>query len=217
MGFLTISKFLMILILPFVLFLLVLNVVGFNNSFYREKFSKYGVDGNISSLHEKVINFVKGENQELPNEFNERERQHLLDVRNIVSVSKLSLYVLFLLFTLLLLMSAFMLKINNYIANFIGRVLVFGGFLTIALASILFFFINFDFASAFEAFHSLFFDKGTYAFDPAKELIVNLYPEQLFMDLGLKISKWAVLASVIVILAGAFLIFKSKSKKNKNK
>ena len=153
----------------------------------------------------------------MPNEFNEREKEHLLDVRNIVSVSKLSLYVLFLLFTLLLLMSAFMLKINNYIANFIGRVLVFGGFLTIALASILFFFINFDFASAFEAFHSLFFDKGTYAFDPAKELIVNLYPEQLFMDLGLKISKWAVLASVIVILAGAFLIFKSKSKKNKNK
>ena len=215
MGFLTISKFLMILILPFVLFLLVLNVVGFNNSFYREKFSKYGVDGNISSLHEKVINFVKGENQELPNEFNERERHHLLDVRKAIGVSTILLYIAIILFILLLIFSTFTLKINNYITNFVGKVLVFGGFLTVTLAAALFLLINYDFSSTFESFHKLLFQQGTYTFDPAKEMIVNLYPEELFMDLGIRISKWVIISAVIIILIGLVLLFKSKNKKNK--
>lgn len=213
MGFLTISKFLMILILPFVLFLLVINIVGFNNSFYREKFSEYNVDENISSLHEKVINFVKGENQELPNEFNEREKQHLFDVRNLIGISTIMLYIFIALFVILLLASAFILKINNKIVNFVSKVMIYGGFLTVLLALILFLLINTNFSSAFESFHSLLFKKGTYVFDPAKEMIVRLYPEQLFMDLGSRISTWLIVSSIIIVLIGSFLLFKSKKQK----
>ncbi|MBI2649915.1 DUF1461 domain-containing protein [Candidatus Woesearchaeota archaeon] len=216
MKFLTIAKFLLVLILPFLLFLLVLNFVGFDSSFYSQKFSEYNV-GNISPLHEKVISFIEGKINELPGDFNEREKQHLLDVRNAATISTIVLYILVFLFILLLIASILTLKVNNLITNFIGKILVFGGVLTIALAAILFFLINSDFSSTFESFHSLFFKKGTYVFDPAKEIIVRLYPEQLFMDLGIKISKGVVLMSAIAILLGSFLVFKSKSKKNKNK
>ncbi len=216
MKFLTISRFLLILILPFTLFLLVLHFVGFNSSFYSQKFSEYNVK-NISSLHEKVISFITGKINELPDEFNEKEKQHLFDVRNAATISTIVLYILVFLFISLLIASILTLKVNNLITNFIGKILVFGGVLAIALAAILFFFINSDFSSTFESFHKLFFEKGTYVFDPAKEIIVRLYPEQLFMDLGIKISKWVILASFILILLGAFLIFKPKSKKNKNK
>ncbi|MBI2658859.1 DUF1461 domain-containing protein [Candidatus Woesearchaeota archaeon] len=216
MGLLNISKFLLVLILPFILFLLVLNFIGFNDVFYKEKFSEFNV-GNISSLHEKVISFVAGKTNELPAEFNERERQHLADVRNAREISTIVLYVLVFLFILLLIVSAFTLKINNIITNFIGKVLIFGGILTIAIAAALFFLINFDFSPAFESFHSIFFEKGTYTFDPANEMIVRLYPEQLFMDMGIKISKWVILLSAILVVIGLFLVFRPKSKKNKNK
>lgn len=216
MSLIKISKVLLVLILPFLIFLAVLNFVGFDSSYYRERFSDYNVTGALS-IHEKVISFVTGSSNELPQQFNEREKRHLLDVRNAVGISKIILYVLFLLFIFLLLSSAFLLRINNYIANFIGKVLIFGGFLTIVLASLLFFLINSDFSSTFESFHSLFFEKGTYTFDPEKEFIVKLYPEQLFMELGLKISKNAVLASISIILLGAFLIVRSKNTKNKNR
>ncbi len=216
MKFLTISKFLLVLILPFILLLLVLNFIGFTSIFYKEKFSEFNV-GNISSLHEKVISFVTGKTEELPAEFNERERQHLADVRDAREISTIVLYVLIFLFILLLIASVFTLKINNLVTNFIGKILVFGGVLTIALAAILFFSINFDFSSTFESFHSIFFEKGTYTFDPANEMIVRLYPEHLFMDLGIKISEWVILLSSFLVMIGIFLIFKSKSKKNKNK
>lgn len=214
MKFLTLSKFFLVIILPFLIFLAVLSFVGFDNSYYREKLPGYNITGALS-IHEKVISFVTGKDSELPQQFNERERQHLLDVRNIVGISKTALYVLLLLFILLLLTSAFILKVNNYIANFIGKVLIYGGFLAIMLASMLFFLVNSDFSSTFESFHNLFFKQGTYTFDPAKELIVKLYPEQLFMDLGLKISKWIIISSAAVILLGILLLFKSKNKKNK--
>ena len=213
MNFLTILKILLILALPFLLFLIVLNFVGFDNLFYQEKFSEYNVQEKVpeaSSLHEKVINFIKGTNDKLPDELGEREKQHLLDVRNITRISTIVLYALIILFILLLLISAFILKVNNSITNFVGKVLVFGGFLTITLAAALFFFISSDFSGAFESFHKLLFEKGTYTFDPAKEVIVKLYPEQLFMDLGIKISKWAVIISLVIVFIGIFLIFKSK-------
>ncbi len=218
MRFLTISKLLLILILPFILFLIALNFVGFDNLFYKEKFSGYGIKQNIpetDSLHQKVIDFITGKTNELPQQFNEREKQHLWDVRKVIKVLTIALYIFIILFVILLIVSSYILKINNYVVNFVGKVLIFGGFLTVALALALFLFINYDFTKAFESFHILFFEKGTYAFDPAKEMIVKLYPEQLFMELGVRISKWVITASVIIILLGAFLIFKLKSQKSK--
>ncbi|MBS3113600.1 DUF1461 domain-containing protein [Candidatus Woesearchaeota archaeon] len=218
MKFLTISKFLLIIILPFILFLLVLNFVGFDNSFYYQKFLEYGVQKDIpeaAQLHEKVINFITGKSNEIPSEFNEREGQHLADVREIVRISTAIMYIFIILFVLLMIASVFVLKVNIYIINFVGKIFVFGGILTIILAAILFFFINSGFSSTFESFHMLFFKKNTYTFDPLKEIIVRLYPEQLFMDLGAKISKWVILGSAAVIITGIFLILKPKAKRIK--
>lgn len=219
MKFLAISKFLLILVFPLLLFLAVADFSALDDSFYREKFSEYNVQQNVPgavSLHEKVVSFVQGKTNELPNQFNEREKQHLQDVRKIAGILTILLYVLIILFALFLTVSIFILKLNKFALDFVGKVLVFGGFLTVLLAVILFFFISFDFQAAFESFHNLLFEKETYIFDPAKEMIVRLYPEQLFMDLGIGIAKEAVLASIALILVGALLLFKSKSKKNKN-
>jgi len=219
MKFPTISKFLLILVLPFLIFLAVFNFYGFNMDFYKEKFSEYKVQNNVpeaASINEKVINFITGKSENIPNEFNEREKQHLLDVRRVIRISTIALYIFIVVFIVLLVISALILKANNYITNFVGKVLVFGGFLTIILAGLLFLFISSDFSAAFESFHTLLFQKGTYVFDPAKEMIVRLYPEQVFMDLGMNMSKLVLITSFIIILLGLLLLFKSKSKKNKN-
>ena len=220
MGFLTIAKILIIMAIPVALFLFALNLAGFDDSFYKEKFSEYKINDNVpraAFLHEKVMDFIQGKSSELPNDFNERERRHLLDVRGIIRISSIALYVFIAIFIILLVASAFILKVNNYIINFVGKVLLFGGILTIMLGAILFFLISSDFLSVFESFHRLLFEKGTYLFDPSQEILVRLYPEQLFMDLGINMAKWMVISSAIIILFGAFLLFKPKSKKNKKR
>ena len=69
------------------------------------------------------------------------------------------------------------------------------------------------FPLTFESFHGLLFEKGTYVFDPAKEMLVRLYPEQIFMDLGVRISKMVFFTSLVFIAIGIFLMVKSKKQK----
>ena len=142
MKFLTISKILMILILPFLLFLTALNLYGFDEQFYEKKFTEYKVQNYVPqaiSINEKVINFITGKNNEIPAEFNEREKQHLVDVRKTKTISTTALYIMIFLFIFLLIAAILTLKINNFITNFIGKILILGGVFTITLASVLFF------------------------------------------------------------------------------
>ena len=211
MKFLTISKTLLISIMPFLLFLIVLNFVGFDKKFYHEKFLEYGVQKDLPNavlLHETVINFIKGKDLKLPDELNEREKQHLWDVRSILAISKVTLYALLSLFILLFIASAFILKTNNNLSDFAGAVLFFGGLLTIASAVILIFFINFNFSTFFESFHKILFKSGTYTFDPSADIIIKIYPEQLFIELGARIFKVLILVSLIIALTGVFSTYK---------
>jgi len=215
MKLLMLLKFLMIIILPFLLFLIVLNIVGFDQTLYENTFSAHQVYKALpdaSSLHEKIINFIKGKNDMAPVELTEKEIQHLWDVRNLINISTIILYLLVALFIFLLVLSALTLKMNNLITNFVGKVLIFGGLLTILLFALLFLFINSNFSATFESFHKLFFKQDTYAFD-AKAILVNLYPEQLFMELGIRISEWVIITSAIIIILGVFLLLKSKKQK----
>ena len=210
------SKVFLILIVPFLIFLLVFNFAGFSNSFFTKKFSQYGVNNKFldaEAMHQKVINFIEGKSNELPSDFNEREKQHLLDVKKVISALTITLYIMVGLFLLLLVVSAFTLKANGYIINFVGRVMMWGGILTVALAVLLFLLINFDFGPAFESMHQMFFQKGTYMFDPAKETIVNLYPEQLFMDLGIRISALIIISAILIILTGFYLVLRTENQK----
>ena len=215
MRLIIISKILLIISLPILILLLSADFAAFNNLFYQEKFSEYGVHKEVPQadlLHQRVIGFLKGTSNELPPDFNERERQHLFDVRKIVNVSTILLYILSALFVILLIASALMLKINHLILKFIGKVLLFGGILAMILAAALLFFINSDFSDSFESFHNMLFQKGTYTFDPSKEIIVRLYPEQLFMDFGIRISEFVVIGSAVVILTGALFLLPYKKR-----
>jgi len=219
MEFLKVFKFSMIVILPFLAFLLVFDYAAFDINFYREKFAEYKVYDAVpqaDTLNANVIDFITGKKDNLPENFNERERQHLSDVRKAIGISGIVLYASVFLFVFLLAGSALILKNKDYLIKFVGKVFVFGGFFTLAIAGLLFFSIISDFSSAFESFHQLFFEKGTYLFDPSSEMIVRLYPEQVFMDLGLDIAKGVVFSSAGLILLGALMISIAKNKKNKN-
>ncbi|MBI4143265.1 DUF1461 domain-containing protein [Candidatus Woesearchaeota archaeon] len=219
MRFLTSLNLLLIIVAPFMIFLGAFKYTSFNENFYDEKFEQYGVYRNVpnaSWMHQKIISFITGKNNELPEQLNEMERLHLTDVRSAIRNSTILFYLLIILFILSSLASFLILKDKRRIINFAGKVLVFGGLLAIAMSLALFLLINLDFPSAFEAFHMALFKQGTYTFDPSKELLVNIYPEQLFMDLGLRIAKAVIFISAAATAIGVLLL-KSKRVKNKNR
>ncbi len=204
---------LLIILAPFLIFLSAIQLVGFNDSFYKEEFLKDNVEKSVPEtleLHRIVINFVQGESDYLPDNFNEREKKHLYDVRKLILLSKTILYFLIFLFVILFVSLIRLKKTKKILEYFIGKVLLFGGLLMIALSAFLSLLINSNFPFSFELFHKIFFQPGTYAFDPEYDVIVNLYPEGLFMDLGLRIAKFVTLMSFIFMATGAVLLLRNK-------
>ena len=216
MNPLKLSRFLLILILPVLIFLVSVNLAAFDNSFYSKKFREYGITNKIpdaEALNAKVMGFITGESNAISKVFNERERQHLADVRNLARNSNIAIYILVVLFVLLLVLFGLLLREESHIAGLIGKTLVYGGVFAIAAAIVLLLLALFNFNYAFDSFHKIFFQQGTYSFNPENELIVRLYPEQIFRDLGIKIIKTIFLISSIAIILGFILLSAFKKQK----
>lgn len=220
MNLLKLSGFFLILILPILIFLISADLAAFNDSFYKEEFGKYGVKTDVPEaeiLHGKVIDYITGKSNSLPNLFNEREKQHLADVRNLVKDFNIAIYIFLILFVLMLVLFGFLLREEHHITGFVGKTLIYGGVLAIIISVVLLLLALFIFTSSFDSFHKIFFEQGTYTFNPENELIVKLYPEGLFRDLGIRIIKKVILMSFLVVISGFVLLPAFKSKKIKNR
>lgn len=200
--------------IPLILFFSVLKLTIFDNFFYEQKFLDYNIHHFVdraNEVHLKVMNFITGKSKELPNVFNEREKLHLSDVRKIILNLHKVFYGLIGIFILIFLIELYLLNEKKKIVDFIGNLLFFGGFLTIIFSSVLFYLVSTNFTITFDSFHKLFFEEYSYIFDPTKDIIVMLYPEQLFMELGIRVMKIIFFVSIIIIGLGAFFVkFKRK-------
>jgi integral membrane protein (TIGR01906 family) len=54
------------------------------------------------------------------------------------------------------------------------------------------------FDAAFELFHRLFFSAGNYTFNPARDRMVQLFPERLFSEISIAVGALALVAAVVV-------------------
>jgi uncharacterized membrane protein len=214
MNILKLSRFLLVLILPILIFLVSVDFAAFDDSFYRKKFDEYGARQipDAEALHGKVMGYITGKSSSLPNLFNEREKQHLTDVRNLVKDFNIAIYVFSVLFVLLLVLFGFLLREEPHIIGFIGKTLIYGGILAIIISIVLLLFALFSFAPAFDLFHRMFFEQGSYIFNPENEIIVKLYPEQIFRDLGIEIMKTVLMLSFMIAILGFILLISFKSK-----
>jgi integral membrane protein (TIGR01906 family) len=122
--------------------------------------------------------------------FNEREVGHLRDVRNA--------FVIFggvvLVAVVVLLVARFASRGSKAFYRRVRRGARWTAVLTlvVGLVGIL------AFGPAFELFHQLLFPAGTYIFDPAKDRLVQLFPEQFWID------STVVLGGAIIVVAVAF-------------
>ena len=100
--FISIVSILMILIVPVVIYLYNFNSIAFDENFYKKEFSKYNVYNNlknnyIENINNDVLNYLqfeKNNNLIENNFFNEREKIHLLDVKDLIQTI-LSIYYFF--------------------------------------------------------------------------------------------------------------------------
>ena len=214
---------LLILDIPFILYSFNFNKTVFDDGVYKKEFEKYGIYSrlevqDIEKINNDVLDYLKYKNVELNNEFfNQREKTHLKDVKELVQFILFLFYFSIALFFVLLSLIIILNKKNlKKIMKDIGIVFLFSGILTFLDAFVFWLMVKINFAFAFGLMHKIFFKEGTYVFDPSFENIVVLYPQGLFYDITVKVVLDTLIFSLVLFLLGlSILLYNKKSKTKK--
>lgn len=207
------------------LFTTAIELPTFNLNFYSHEYDKYNIADNIHvpkaelmAVTARLLDYMRGAvpdlsvsahvNGEPRQFFNQREEQHMSDVRRLivggymVRTTALCVLVLGLWFLWLMRVKHKLITLARWV---LGLALAF-----LALMLILVFLVSLDFNNAFVIFHKIFFTNDLWILDPQTDLLVNIVPERFFIDLGLTVSFLFTAFYVIAICVCAIFLRLSK-------
>lgn len=180
--------------------------------FFRNEYEKYQVLDNVNmkmddlmDVTKEMMKYLHGNRSDLIVQttvggeerlfFNEREMAHMKDVQELF-LSAIRLRYICLGFILLSLILLIVIKTNWKFV--LARSLQIGIVLFAILTGILVFVISRDFNAAFIRFHEIFFHNDLWLLDPSTDLLINILPEQFFVDTAVRITVIFVLCLVVV-------------------
>jgi integral membrane protein (TIGR01906 family) len=206
------------LALSVVIYLSNINSVSFNSSLYERGFEKYDIRSefnetvNLIYESEQLISYLRsGKGIIESNFFNEREKTHLAEVRELYKIVSLALnitiifsFIIFAIIIFLFRRSCIYLDDESATAalkKILSSILVFTGIITNA-AAVFFILLALAFSSVFIKFHLLFFETDTWILDPATDNLIRMFPEGFFFDMFLRIVLSGLLFGTIILAAG---------------
>lgn len=205
--------------------------------FYKEEYEKYNVTDSLDMTIEDVMevteymmDYLIGREEVLSIEtnvdgetkdfFNEQDRLHMEDVKNLfLGGLKLRTVCLVLAVLLVLFLAATKADMRKQITRGYFLALgVFGVLIVVLLCS-----FAVDFTASFTLFHEIFFTNDLWLFDPATDYMIRMLPEGFFYDMVMRIGAWFVggLVLLFAVMAGwrqrALWKFWERHKKNGRK
>ena len=205
-------------------------IQNFNGRFYKKEYQRYEVteDLDMSIDHvmyvtEHMMNYLIGKEEELSvvttvegreqDFFNERDRLHMRDVRNLflggMKVGVICLAVAAVILAVLRTREEDWKRL--YFRTYsiaLSAWLVIGVLLGIAF--------RVDFTTCFTIFHKLFFTNDLWLFDPETDYMIRMLPEGFFLDMVIRISEVfvAVLLLIWIVLFWGKRNYKKEEKKD---
>lgn len=219
LNFMTSTTFVAALIL--VLLLTNVQLAAFNNrSYYYRQYVNYQVPQNIGinvpdlmSATDILLDYMDGKRDNLNFQmsikgvqqefFSERDKLHMIDVKNLVIKGKLIRNIAFGYF---LLISVLIYYITKDKQKRFSKLMIYtfvGGIIPVLLLAVL---MNIDFYKYFTVFHEIFFNNDLWLLDPAKDRLINMYPEAFFSDIAFKIVFYYIGELLILLISGIFAL-----------
>lgn len=216
------------LFLPIAVMLTSLEIAAFDRGFYAGQHEAYGISQVVGTepevldrIMDRLLVYLRGDSDTLDMEepiggkmvevFGDREKSHMVDVRNLfmgafylrntlLAFSLLSLYLLY--------------HLNGKKTEKPAKAVMASGFTVLLLSVLLAFMIRTDFQKYFIVFHEILFDNDLWILDPRTDVLIQMLPLGLFRALSLRIVKvFAVLHSAL--LAAGFVVW-SRRKRIRN-
>jgi len=199
----------LIIIIVLLIILLNFRFLVFNNKFYEKEFEKnqYNIDRNVLGYNKNILFDYFKNNNNLDNSFfNEKEKLHLIDVKNLINIAFVILYILLIIFIILIF---YLLYKKEYL-------IILDSFMFSGLSLIIFLIIIslFKFSNLFYNFHLLFFNNDLWLLDPLKDNLIRMFPESFFYDFFKRLISNILITSIFLIASGFIIRLLIKRVKN---
>jgi len=185
-------------LIPLVIILFSFRLVIFDDGFYKAEFEKHGVyelfdKKTADSAIDNLISYMK-HGTPLSDFFNEKEKLHMVDVKNIIDKGLI-------LFIILLTISVALLIWKR---KDIFRALFYGGIFGLIILLLLFLFAFFSFDSLFYNFHIISFDNELWKLNPQVDNLKAMMPDELFYDALMSVFLMSSIISAVFMGIGFF-------------
>ncbi|MBD3310784.1 DUF1461 domain-containing protein [Candidatus Woesearchaeota archaeon] len=194
---------LIVFLAPLTIYLFSVNQYLFDYDHYVQHFRENNIYDDVPHANETISQlleyFRSGQSVEPEIEgFNERERSHLLDVKLLIHKGSLLLMTLL---AVKVLLFVYLIKSSRDVGRHVSWVFIGSGLATLAFSALL---MLGQFPSVFSAFHSMFFERGTWLFSRT-DLLIRLFPFRFFHETAARIIVNSITLSVFLVLIGSAL------------
>jgi len=161
---------------------------------------------NSEKLTKNIIEYLKG-NEELDNNFSKNEINHMQDVKKLIDLAKLIMFISAAIIIISILLALFIIKKLLKLL----KAIFFGALVTLAILILIALGAMFNFGSSFAYFHELFFPQGNWMF-PQGSLLITLLPQSFFVSISQAIFTSGIILSLTLIVLTHFSIKNNKKR-----
>ncbi len=194
---------LILLIINIIIFIILANFrfYIYNINYYDKEFSKLEIyekyeKNSVLENTKQLISYFKSNSLLTTEFFNQKEKLHLIDVKNLINKTIILFYISLVFLIVLLLINKKELQKSFF----------YSGIFLILITTIL---SLFQFSPIFIKFHQIFFNNDLWLLNPETDNLINLFPEQFFIDFVKKIFINSSIVGLVLIIFG-FLINTTK-------
>jgi integral membrane protein (TIGR01906 family) len=187
----------------------------YNEQFYYKEFTKNGVDfgGYEKNATLMLFSYFQGKTSadEFGDFFSQKEKLHLADVEGLIDTAKFLYYSSAILLAALL-AAMYLLNKDKFFKNIAKLFIVSGALMLLLLGIFALLLTNFE--SSFIGFHKLLFSNDLWLLNPATDHLIQLFPEQFFVDFVQVLAVQLGIAAGIMVVSGVAIYFYSRKKLN---
>lgn len=197
-------------------------VCAFDKNFYAAEYARLNTarsigitEKGLNSATDTLLDYLCGERDDLSvtapiggevrEVFNGREKDHMVDVRELYRIALGVMYVGIIAFAALLSTALIKKKVADFAGGYIWANVVF-----LSIVAAIGVWAVLDFPTFWTTFHKIFFTNDLWILDPRTDILIMMVPGQFFFDLVIKIVLLSV--GIIGVLFTCALIVRKKVK-----